>query len=56
MPVAGLSREDEFHLRRSIELAAEARAAGRHPFGSLIVNGTARLISPVRYSVCVRTQ
>ena len=28
---------DEQHLRRAIELAAEARAAGDMPFGSLLV-------------------
>jgi len=41
---SGLSREDEFYLRRAIELAAEARAAGRHPFGSLIVNAAGRVM------------
>jgi tRNA(Arg) A34 adenosine deaminase TadA len=30
--------EDLAFLRRAIALAAEARAMGRHPFGSLIVN------------------
>jgi tRNA(Arg) A34 adenosine deaminase TadA len=44
MPVAGLSREDELYLRRAIELAAEARAAGRHPFGSLIVNAAGAVL------------
>ena len=29
---------DERHLLRTIELAASARAAGNHPFGSLIVD------------------
>ena len=48
VPVARFSSEDEFFLRRSIELAAEARAAGRHPFGSLIVNGTGAVIVEAR--------
>ena len=29
---------DLTYLRQAIALAAEARAKGRHPFGSLIVN------------------
>jgi hypothetical protein len=32
-----MSKADEQHLRRAIELAAEARAAGDMPFGSLLV-------------------
>ena len=32
-----MSQADEQHLRRAIELAAEARAAGDMPFGSLLV-------------------
>jgi tRNA(Arg) A34 adenosine deaminase TadA len=48
MGVAGLSSEDEVYLRRSIELAAEARAAGRHPFGSLIVNADGVVIVEAR--------
>ncbi len=48
MAVAGLSSEDEFYLRQSIELAAEARAAGRHPFGSLIVNAAGAVIVEAR--------
>ena len=32
-----LEPADERHLLRTIELAASARAAGNHPFGSLIV-------------------
>ncbi|AFR47412.1 MULTISPECIES: nucleoside deaminase [Gordonia] len=28
---------DDIHLRRAIELAAQARARGDHPFGSLLV-------------------
>jgi tRNA(Arg) A34 adenosine deaminase TadA len=33
-----ISEQDIVFLRRAIELAAEARADGRHPFGALIVN------------------
>ena len=33
-----VTEQDLVYLRRSIELAREARADGRHPFGSLIVN------------------
>ena len=33
-----LESGDEQHLLRTIELAASARAAGNHPFGSLIVS------------------
>jgi tRNA(Arg) A34 adenosine deaminase TadA len=32
------TERDLVHLRQAIALAAEARALGRHPFGSLIVN------------------
>jgi tRNA(Arg) A34 adenosine deaminase TadA len=48
MAVAGLSSKDEIYLRRSIELAAEARAEGRHPFGSLIVNSAGVVIVEAR--------
>jgi tRNA(Arg) A34 adenosine deaminase TadA len=34
-----LSAADERYLLRTIELAASARAAGNHPFGSLIASG-----------------
>jgi tRNA(Arg) A34 adenosine deaminase TadA len=33
-----VSNQDLAYLRQAIALAAEARAKGRHPFGSLIVN------------------
>jgi len=33
-----VTEQDLAYLRRSIELAREARADGRHPFGSLVVN------------------
>ena len=32
-----MTESDEHHLRRAIELAAEARAAGDMPFGTLLV-------------------
>ena len=35
-----LGSTDERHLLRTIELAASARAAGNHPFGSLIVDAS----------------
>jgi tRNA(Arg) A34 adenosine deaminase TadA len=34
----GVNARDLMYLRQAIGLAAEARAKGRHPFGSLIVN------------------
>jgi tRNA(Arg) A34 adenosine deaminase TadA len=34
----GVSEQDLAFLRRAIELASEARADGRHPFGALVVN------------------
>jgi hypothetical protein len=33
----GMNETDEQHLRRAIELAAQARAAGEQPFGSLLI-------------------
>jgi tRNA(Arg) A34 adenosine deaminase TadA len=33
-----ITEQDLMFLRRAIELAGEARADGRHPFGSLVVN------------------
>ncbi len=35
-----LDSTDERHLLRTIDLAASARAAGNHPFGSLIVDAS----------------
>jgi tRNA(Arg) A34 adenosine deaminase TadA len=35
-------------LRRAIELAGEARAQGRHPFGALIVNGAGDVLVQAR--------
>ena len=37
-----MTPEDETFLRRAIALAAEARAAGEQPFGSLLVGPDAR--------------
>ena len=39
-----LTRREEEFLRRAIELAREARADGRHPFGSLIVNAEGEVV------------
>jgi tRNA(Arg) A34 adenosine deaminase TadA len=38
MATTDVSEQDLVYLRRAIELAREARAMGRHPFGSLVVN------------------
>ena len=39
-----LQSEDERHLRRAIELARLARANGNHPFGSLLVDASGRVV------------
>jgi tRNA(Arg) A34 adenosine deaminase TadA len=39
-----LTVREEALLRRAIELAREARADGRHPFGSLIVNAADEVV------------
>ena len=39
-----LGSTDERHLLRTIDLAASARAAGNHPFGSLIVDASGEAI------------
>jgi tRNA(Arg) A34 adenosine deaminase TadA len=44
MTTPQLTQADEAFLRRAIELAREARAAGRHPFGSLIVDASGALV------------
>jgi tRNA(Arg) A34 adenosine deaminase TadA len=36
-----MTAADERHLRRAIELAAAARAAGDMPYGSLLYDGPA---------------
>jgi tRNA(Arg) A34 adenosine deaminase TadA len=39
-----LTPVEEAHLRRAIELAHEARADGRHPFGALIVSAQGKVM------------
>ncbi len=43
-----LNEMDEKHLRRAIELAREARADGRHPFGSLVVDANGAVVVEAR--------
>jgi tRNA(Arg) A34 adenosine deaminase TadA len=43
-----ITKQDLVFLRRAIELAAEARADGRHPFGSLIVNQRGEVVVEAR--------
>ncbi len=43
-----VTEQDLAFLRRAIELAREARNDGRHPFGSLIVNGQGEVIVTAR--------
>ena len=45
---AGVSAEDLKFLRRAIELAREARADGRHPFGALVVNERGEIVVTAR--------
>ena len=40
----GVTEQDLVFLRRAIELARDARADGRHPFGSLVVNGRGEIV------------
>lgn len=40
----GLGAADDAHLRRAIDLAAAARAAGNHPFGAVIVDALGRTV------------
>jgi tRNA(Arg) A34 adenosine deaminase TadA len=44
----GPSPQDLPHLRRCVELAAEAVAAGDFPFGSVLVAGTGRVLAEDR--------
>ena len=46
-----MSQADERHLRRAIELAAEARAAGDMPFGSLLVGPDGEVLVEDRNTV-----
>ena len=45
---AGPSQRDLPHLRRCVELAAEAVAAGDYPFGSVLVAGDGRVLAEDR--------
>ncbi len=44
----GVAPEDLPHLRRCVELAAEAVAAGDHPFGSVLVAADGRVLAEDR--------
>jgi tRNA(Arg) A34 adenosine deaminase TadA len=46
-----MTEADEHHLRRAVELAAEARAAGDMPFGSLLVGPGGEVIAEDRNTV-----
>ena len=50
MPV---SDADVIHLRRTLELAAESRAAGNHPFGARLVDGDGVVVAESHNSVVV---
>jgi tRNA(Arg) A34 adenosine deaminase TadA len=43
-----LERYDDRHLRRAIELAGEARAAGDMPFGAVLVDAGGRVLAEER--------
>jgi tRNA(Arg) A34 adenosine deaminase TadA len=45
---AVVTGDDEHHLRRAIELAGAARAAGNPPFGSLLVGPDGRVLAEDR--------
>jgi tRNA(Arg) A34 adenosine deaminase TadA len=45
---AGIAPEDLPHLRRCVELAAEAVDAGDHPFGSVLVAADGRVLAEER--------
>ena len=46
-----MTEADEGHLRRAIELAAEARAAGDMPYGSLLVGPAGEVVLEDRNTV-----
>src|ERR671922_928068 len=46
-----MTEADELHLRRAIELAAAARAAGDMPFGSLLVGPAGEVLAEERNTV-----
>src|SRR3954453_2332405 len=49
-----MNETDERHLRRAIELAGEARAAGDMPFGSLLVGPAGQVLAEDRNTVPTR--
>ena len=48
-----VTAEDEAHLRRCFELAREARDAGNHPFGALLVGPDGRVLAEARNTLVV---
>jgi tRNA(Arg) A34 adenosine deaminase TadA len=46
-----MTESDERHLRRAVELAAAARAAGDMPYGSLLVASTGEMLAEARNTV-----
>jgi tRNA(Arg) A34 adenosine deaminase TadA len=46
-----MTEADELHLRRAVELAAAARAAGDMPFGSLLVGPAGEVLAEERNTV-----
>ena len=46
-----MTEADERHLRRAVELAAAARAAGDMPYGSLLVGSTGEVLAEDRNTV-----
>jgi tRNA(Arg) A34 adenosine deaminase TadA len=46
-----MSKEDELHLRRAIELASAARDAGDQPYGSLLVGPSGDVLAEDRNTV-----
>jgi tRNA(Arg) A34 adenosine deaminase TadA len=46
-----MTEADERHLRRAIDLATAARAAGDMPFGSLLVGPTGEVLAEARNTV-----
>ena len=45
-----ITKQDESHLKRCIELAAEALQAGDSPFGSVLVSGSGEVLKEDRKS------
>jgi tRNA(Arg) A34 adenosine deaminase TadA len=48
VPASPMTEADRLHLRRAIELAAEARVAGDMPFGSLLVGADGEVLAEER--------